>query len=216
MDRYERLGTPLFVDRVRAAIDRLGSSPARTPPKSRSAVLRRHDNGWETGFVGNTFTIADARGLRHLASLVGSPDREIAAIDLVEPLSRGLVAGEARHALLDDDAKTAYRRRIRLLQDQLDEADRHGDVERNAHVQAELDFLLDELRRAVGLGGRDRVESTANERARMAVRKAIVATIDRLARHDPLFADHLRRNVRTGHLCAYVGDPNAPVEWLLS
>ena len=126
-----------------------------------------------------------------------------------------MVGSQVREALLDETAKRAYRARISALQREVADAEGDGDLDRAADAQHELDTLLDELRRAVGLGGRDRSVPDDAERARVAVRKALTAALTRLSEHDPTFAGHLQRSVRTGLRCSYQPDPVAAVDWTL-
>ena len=49
----------------------------------------------------------------------------------------------------------------------------------------------------------------------MAVRKAIVAALARIAETDPWLGRHLNDRVRTGLECRYDSDPDHPVRWLL-
>src|SRR5438552_2970739 len=82
-----------------------------------------------------------------------------------------------------------------------------------AALRSELDMIVEQLRAAVGLGGRDRTMAGNAERARVAVRKAITAALDRLAEHDSTFAQHLRLHIRTGTCCRCEPDPTNPVDW---
>ena len=50
---------------------------------------------------------------------------------------------------------------------------------------------------------------------RTAVRKAVVAALDRIDKHDGSRARHLRDSVRTGGACRYDSDPDRPVRWIL-
>lgn len=68
------------------------------------------------------------------------------------PLAEPGDAGE----LLDARAEEAYRRRLREIDEDIEEARANGDGERAAQADAERDFILREFGRAVGLGGRDR------------------------------------------------------------
>lgn len=76
-------------------------------------------------------------------------------------------------ALLDAQAKAAYRRRLQDLRADADEAEAMGDGERAARARQEIDALAHELARAVGLGGRDRRAAAPAERARVNVSRAI-------------------------------------------
>ncbi|HEX4098929.1 MAG TPA: hypothetical protein VHY21_00075 [Pseudonocardiaceae bacterium] len=81
--------------------------------------------------------------------------------------------------------------------------------------KTERDALLDQLMTATGLHGRQRRTSSAGERARVAVRKAVAAAIDRIDQLDPALGRLLRDTVRTGTVCRYDPDPTRPVRWLL-
>ncbi len=75
--------------------------------------------------------------------------------------------------MLDERAKSAYRRRLSELREELDQAKQRGDVERGLRVEREIDALTRELSRAVGLGGRGRRAGSASERARQSAAKTI-------------------------------------------
>jgi len=62
---------------------------------------------------------------------------------------------------LDAEAKAAYLARLRELEEEASEAEAWNDGERTARAQQEIAFLTDELKSAVGLGGRDRREASA-------------------------------------------------------
>ena len=57
--------------------------------------------------------------------------------------------------LLDAQARNAYRRRLEEIDEDLEDARLTGDSGRVAQAEAERDFLVRELSRAFGLGGRD-------------------------------------------------------------
>jgi hypothetical protein len=71
------------------------------------------------------------------------------------------------------------------------------------------------LAQGTALGGRNRTTGSHAERARVAVRKAIVAALARIAETDPWLGRHLRDRVRTGFECRYESDPDHPVRWIL-
>ena len=84
---------------------------------------------------------------------------------------------------------------------------------RAANARAELDFLVTELARAVGLGGHDRRAASHAERARLNATRAIRAAVANLARANPSLGRHLAATVRTGRYCSYTPDPRAPIAW---
>jgi hypothetical protein len=124
------------------------------------------------------------------------------------------VLGDAGE-MLDARAKDAYRRRLAEIEEDIDEARAMGDAEREAQAETERDFLIRELCRAIGLGGRDRRAGSASERARVAVTRAVRSAMNRIREHNPRLGEHLGRTIRTGTYCAYLPDPRVPVAWSL-
>jgi hypothetical protein len=79
--------------------------------------------------------------------------------------------------VLDARAKEAYRRRLDGLDNELDGAARRGDAARARVLEEEREALLDELRRAAGLGGRTRSMPSDRERLRKTVTARIRDTL---------------------------------------
>ena len=67
--------------------------------------------------------------------------------------------------LLDATAKAAYQARLGELRAEVEEAEGFNDPVRAARAREEMEFLVGELARAVGLGGRDRRAASHAERA---------------------------------------------------
>jgi tetratricopeptide (TPR) repeat protein len=189
-------------------------------------VFRHEGDYWSVSFEGRTVRVRDLKGMRYLARLLADPGREYHVLDLVAAetgsgaqVDSSQAAGLPRSALsdagegLDAQAKDAYRRRLAEIDDDLEQAHAIGDAERAAQADAERDFLIQELARAFGLGGRDRRAASASERARAAVTRAVRQAMTRIAEHHPQLGQHLSRTIRTGTYCAYVPDPRAPADW---
>jgi tetratricopeptide (TPR) repeat protein len=189
-------------------------------------LFRREGDYWSLVFEGRTVRVRDLKGVRYLARLLAAPGQEFHVLDLVAAetgvaaevasahgadLSRGRLgdAGE----ILDERAKNAYKRRLAEIDDDIDQARALGDTERAAQADAERDFLIRELSRALGLGGRDRRAASASERARVAVTRAVRQAIARIDEHNPQLGEHLNRAIRTGTYCVYLPDPRAPTGW---
>jgi hypothetical protein len=192
-------------------------------------VFRREGEYWTVAFEGTMVRLKDAKGLRHLARLLAHPGREFHAVDLEAAEGSGASPGQRQRAhgrelavrpdlgdageLLDAQAKAAYRARLVELRAELAEAEGCNDPARAAKARVELDFVVGELARAVGLGGRDRRAASHAERARLNATRAIRAAMANLARGDPALGRHLAASVRTGRYCAYTPDPRAPITW---
>jgi hypothetical protein len=192
---YERIGATWWRDRLAAA---LTTEPQ--PTGDRVVHLHEQPGGlWLVGREGATFVLPRMRGLLHLHRLLSEPHRDIPATTLVG----GEVVEQPGLELLDDEARRAYRARLA----ELDPADPGDDQERA--------WLVDQRGAASGLGGRRRASGSSEERARVAVRKAIVAALARIAEADPWLGRHLNERVHTGLECRYESDPDRPVRWLL-
>lgn len=176
-------------------------------------------------FLGREVVVRDLTGHRALGRLLEAPGRHVSAIDLVEasPVRAGSVdhgeltarrGPDAGLPVLDDRARAAYRRRLTEIEADIAEADVQGDAVRSEQAHADREYLVGELARATGLGGRDRTTGGTAERARTSVTRSIRYAIRTLVEHHPEAAAHLRARIRTGTYCWYEPDPAAPVSWM--
>lgn len=201
---YERIGARWWRDRLRTHAS-LGDRAAN-PASSRVAHLHPQPGGlWLVGRAGSTAVLPRLRGLEHLHALLSSPDTDIPALDLI---GGGAGVQQAGIEVLDTTARRAYSARIAALDSELETSD-------DPELHREREALLVQLGRATGLGGRVRRTGGNSERARVAVRKAIISALARVAEQDPWLARHLHERVRTGHRCRYLSDPDHPMTWIL-
>ena len=195
--------------------------------ESKAGRFRREGDYWTLVHDGKTVRVRDAKGMRYLARLLADPGREFHALDLagdgVASASVG-VADESGMAIgdvgdagirLDAEAKSAYRARLQELQDEAAQAEGWNDIERAARAQQEIAFLTNELKGAVGLGGRDRPEASAAERARLSVTRALRSAIVRIGEQHADAGRHFDVTIRTGTFCSYQPDPRVPTTWEL-
>ena len=207
---------------------KVADAPAGNAPAMHDNVFRREGDYWTIAFGGHTLLLRDGKGLRYIAGLLAEPGRELHVLDMVAiehgwtaDVSRGTdpelavsALGDAGE-LLDARAKEAYRRRLAEIEEDIEEARAMGDTDRETQADAEREFLIRELSRAVGLGGRDRRAGSASERARASVTRAVRSALARIREQNPQLGEHLDRCVRTGAYCTYLSDPRMPVAWKL-
>jgi hypothetical protein len=239
----DELSMPAVAQRAQAVADALPrAAPGPRPrggreaqreaagPESLAAAVTREGEVWSFQLEGRTVRVRDSKGVRLLAELLAHPGVELDALEL-DRLGEGVLPspggtpGASREELslddpgsgagpaLDETAKSAYRRRLEDLREELDEAERFNDPERAARAQEELEFIAGELSRAVGLGGRDRPQAAAAERARVNVTRAVRTTVRRLSEQDMALGAELRATVQTGRFCTYRPDPRRPIRW---
>jgi hypothetical protein len=192
-------------------------APAPTSGHVGVAVLRPGPAGvWSIGRVGAEVPVREMKGFGYLRLLLRQPGVEISALDLSDwaaghPGSR--VADGPTDELIDKQALAAYRDRLRDIDRELAEAEQWEDPVRTDRLRDERDALLGEIGAATGLRGRVRTSGGAGERARVAVRKAVAAAVDRIGEVDPVLGRLLTDTVRTGAFCRYDPDPTRPVDW---
>ena len=238
LSAFESYGAEGRVVQARALIE--GSDRPGAPEPSRSGGTRGRaaettnvfrldgDHRMDT-FAGSTSTVSDLKGFRYLARMLAEPGREFHVLDLVAVEQGTLPTGSADFVgeadlegsggqgvpALDAQAREAYRRRLSEVEEDIEEATSHNDTARLELAQRDREFLVAELSRAVGLGGRLRTIGSDSERARTAVARALRYATDRLEQSHPDLAAHLRNCVRTGTYCSYRPDPLSRVDWTL-
>ena len=185
----------------------------------------REGEFWSLTYEGTVARLKDSKGLRDIAQLLRTPGTEVAAVDLASERSaapgwRGAgtrdldlgVESDGGEAL-DAKARAEYRARLMDLEEEIDEADAQNDPVRASRARDEREFVLGELRAAVGLGGRARRVLDPAERARKAVTGRIRDAIGHVEASHPKAGQHLRRAIRTGTFCVYA--PPAATAWRL-
>ena len=198
---------------ARNAAERLGMTVllASFPLATDRWRLLRDGEDWLLDADSEHVRLRDSRGLHYLRALLAAPGREIPALDLVAggpgvtPTSAG--------PLIDAQARAQYRHRLEALASELDAADRGGDATRAQSLERERRALVDELRRATGLGGRSRFVSPEAERARVNATRTLRLALDRISRAAPKAGAHLDASVRTGQTCRYEPAPGGPSGW---
>jgi tetratricopeptide (TPR) repeat protein len=234
-----QLGMTAFAKRAGDDLARAGGSghPGQAPPRpgrgadgiASCSVCRREGEYWSIAFAGQGFRLKDVKGLHYLAYLLRHPGREFHVLDLAAA-GQAVQAGGPRISpgrdddlrrarlsdtgpILDEQAKTAYRARLRELEEELAEATSWADPVRAARARQEMQFLTGQLAAAVGLGGRDRSAGSAAEHARVNITKAVKTALSRIRAYSPALADHLDATIHTGTFCSYTPDPRAPITW---
>ncbi|MGW4521777.1 hypothetical protein [Amycolatopsis sp. NPDC004378] len=181
----------------------LPALPVRGP--DRRVTCRRHGSHWVFALGGRSVQVEHSVGMGYLATLLDNPGRELTAVELASgPGVR--TAPASAQPVLDQEATSHYRRWLANLEAELDEHEANHDAGRAEKVRAERDWLVGELSAAAGLAGRVREFAGAEEKARIAVGKAIRRALTRIAAADTVIGDVLRDGVHTGARCSY--DPS--------
>jgi tetratricopeptide (TPR) repeat protein len=190
-----------------AGLGAAGQRPGQVP----DITFERLGGHWSVRLNGGaTSYVPDSRGMAHLSVLMANPGREISATELVigPELEAPALAQQTRNAsgqtLLDERAMREYRQRLNALHDEIDRLDKVGDRTRSIEVHAELAWLQAQIKSATGLSGRRRTFAMTDERARIAVGKAIRRALGYIQAADPVLGDILSRSIETGRHCVYL------------
>lgn len=188
-----------MLDEARALAADIGMAIPAAPRPSvpEVPVLARDGAVWRLAYAGREVGLPDSKGLRDLARLLAAPGVDMHVSELV-----GLDEGGA-DAVLDERAKAAYRRRLADLDEEVAEAEAACDLGRAARARDERAALVEELERAVGLGGRSRRLGDPSERARKAVTARVRDAMGRIEAAHPALGAHLCASLRTGTSCSY-------------
>ena len=188
-------------------------------------VLARRDpdGGWRLLVGERTVTLRDSVGMRYLAVLIARPGEEVAAGELVRAVCGAAPSDAGPHIrsgarrpdsgrgsdvlswqpMLDARACAQYRQRLAALAQQVADLEAAGDQAGAAVAGQEREWLVAELSRAAGQGGRSRGFADDAERARVAVTNAIRRCLDRICAVDQTVGDQLRAAVYTGRRCSF-------------
>lgn len=202
---------------VRTVLEEL-TITASVGPVPASAELRSEQAAWierrgetaEIGFAGRVVSMRHSKGLDDVIRLIEAGGREVHCLDL----ARASVQESSTGPVLDDAARRQYERRIRELQEEIEEAEHDNDLARLYKRQVELDTLIDHLSAAMGVGGTSRSVGGTVERARSAVTHRIRAAIRQVEKLNPHLGRHLRHAVNTGTYCSY--RPEQPTNWRIT
>lgn len=220
-DAFRWLLANALASRPAAAVSDAMPGDAGMPPARGTLcvpVLEQDGELWRISYAGTTVLLRHSRGLALLAHLVRCPDRDVhvGELDAITPSGGSALATEAAAPdrgvmpvpgdageVLDARALAEYRGRVAELRKELEDAEERHDLGRAESARAELDLLLDELRGAVGVGGRARRMSSDVERLRVSITRRIRSAIAQIAKHHPALGAHLAASVTTGYHCSY-------------
>jgi hypothetical protein len=145
--------------------------------------------------------LSDRVGMGYLATLLGTPGEDHHVLRLMIGVALPSSAFSSTQEVLDREAVTSYRSRVKELSALIDASG--GDSGVTAEQREELDAIRSVLRVATGQDGRPRDFPTDQERARTAVRKALVRAIGSIRTVEPELGAYLNETLSTGYTCRY-------------
>ena len=202
-----------------------------SPPASENLFLKEGDY-WTLKFGSNQpIRLKDSVGLVYVHHLIQHPGYEFPVLMLVQQtrgdaaVGRTASVAETRDAdlslddssgmglLLDARALEEYRKRIKDLQEDIEEAERNNNPEAATNAREEKQFLESQLSEAFGLGGQPRPVGSPTENARKSVSEAIRRALKNIRSMDSHLGNHLTNSIKTGVYVDY--SPESAVDWHL-
>jgi hypothetical protein len=165
-------------------------------------VIQPEGEIWTLSLGSEVIRLRATKGIVLLSRLVAEPEREFHVLDLESP--QGSIDGGDSGSLLDEEALSNYRSRLRHLDAQLTEAEDFQDLARAESLRSEREFLTQELARAVGKGGSVRRSGSAVERARVNVQRRLKDATKRISAQSKAMGRQVSRSLKTGTYCSYV------------
>jgi hypothetical protein len=203
---HERLGAAGWLRLSEQALSHLSATAVETT----SNEFRLANGLWHLRYQGTHAQLVDSKGLRDLAVLIGAQGSDVHVFTLL-----GVEAPRTgADPLLDDQAKTQYKARLRALDADIEEAADLGSAAAVETLRAEREALIHELAAATGLRGRSRRLGDPAERARKTVSARVRDALSKTAQVHPQLGQHLRDALHLGTYCTYA--PRPPVHWTVT
>ncbi|MFC4218934.1 tetratricopeptide repeat protein [Flagellimonas marina] len=171
-------------------------------------LFKKTGNLWEISYAFESIVIQDLKGIHDIITLLERPEEDIHCSELIG----AAVVNEKGIELIDQKAKTGYKKKILRLQEDIAEVDASNNYEELAKLQDEYDSILEHLSKSTGLAGKSRKSSVQVDKARSAVTWRIRSAIKKLGEVHPALAKHLTTSIKTGMFCSY--RPENPVDWV--
>jgi len=187
-------------------------------------LFTKYNDHYEIKFASEKTIVKAGVGEQYIEYLLKNYNREIFCLDLVHIINLPLVSNDlvVEDSNLDEitdgfcDAFTAsldrmtdvnaldiYRKQLRELQSNIEDAEDIGDIEKCEKLKQERDTLLQEINSSTDKNGKPRKFPSAQEKARQAVSKAISRARSSLKESCPSLYEHLKAYLSVGNICVY-------------
>lgn len=186
-------------------------------------LFRREGELWTLAYEGKVVRVRHRKGLTILAYLLQNAGRRFHALELSALLDHRSeqslraktqeMLGSKSEPLLDTQAKQSYRKRLRELRAEIEEAKANNDVMRAERMEEESAYLTRELARALGIFGRDRRLPSDAERARLRVTWVVRSATNLVSAQHASLGRFLRASIRTGAYLSYRPTSDIAPDW---
>jgi tetratricopeptide (TPR) repeat protein len=171
-----------------------------------TGCFRKEEGIWKLGLLGNTAIMKDMKGLQDIQTLLMNPGKDIYVLDLI-----GGMEADKGVEILDDQARKEIQEKIRILTEDLEEAEVQQNYEQISKLRQEYDTLVDHLSASLGKGGRSRNVGSSVEKARSAITWRIRSSTKKMEPIHPKLSRHLSNSIKPGTYCTY--QPESVPDW---
>jgi hypothetical protein len=164
--------------------------------------FRLEGENYQIRYSGRQFTLSNSVGLWYLRELLTHPNHVFDPVELESARTgvRGRSSNSSTGESFDAEAKREYARKLREIDEELEEATQFNDLASMERLQLEREKLIDHISKVTGKGGKARVTTDAS-RARKNIRQQVNRDIDRMSKFCPELAEHLRTAFQGESLC---------------
>lgn len=224
LERCDRATELAAAHKVDPLMNGAASAPARPDQAdmaegitARVIYFQRHGAVHRLDRNGDVSYLKAVRGFEYIRCLIERKNQWIDILDLEEMANPGvqLVLYSSKGEMLDMGAIKDFRKRIKFLKGEMEDAHANNEFRREAAARELQDQIREELKKTMGLNGKSHDFTNPLDRLRQRIQKAITTAKDMIRLVDPKLAEHLDTNVKTGYFCCYVEDALSPIIWKL-
>jgi hypothetical protein len=185
-------------------------TPSPTETTETGIAIEESGGIWTVAYEGRNTNLRGGIGLRYLQILLSRPNEEIPCLKLFS-LARERDPSDPRMAALTPPADPvvdtwtlrAVEKQLAETKAELEDAKSTHDIERQEVLQERLTKIEGYIAGARGIGGKTRVHSTPEEKARKSVGRAIDRGVQKIRGVWPELASQLDDCVERGACCRY-------------
>lgn len=203
--------------------------------ESENVFRKERGETWKIVYEGKSAPpLRHVKGLDYIAALLEHPEKPFHVFGLLEavegsptkkssqPSIGGLIeeglritAKDDAGEIIDSKGKEKFKRRLKELGEAKAEAQAQAftDVKELEEIEAEEEFITNQLVSAFGLGGRPRKAVDRVEKERKRIERNIKNAFKKIHEVHPSLEQHLQNSISTGTSCVYL--PEKPVSWEL-
>jgi len=183
-------------------LDRLALQgiPGDTNTDDTGFIFRKNGTVFYIEGFGERGAVHDLKGFRQIFRLIQTPGRSVLMLELVEAGDDERIAADQRskQPLLDSEGNTKIYKKIQSEKADLEKYKRNNDNAQAQLCEEQIEKLAEYLRKATGLGGRDRNLNANHNRLRPKISGTLSTAYKKLYNADPSMkklAEHFESSI---------------------